>query len=116
MLHAERLEDRPRVLPRDVLEVEGEAVDEPPVPEREQLHRGDVTVDGEPYHVDGAHRPLVRRLPLREALDRVEPVPVTGRLLERSSAGRSAHRSLERAADRPVSPERNSITPSMISP
>ena len=71
VLDAERLEDRLAILPLDVLEVEREAVDHLPVPEREQLDRGAVALDGEPDHVDRADGALVGRLALREALDRM---------------------------------------------
>ena len=71
MLDAERLEDRCPVLARDILEVEREAVDEPAVAEREQLHGGAVSLDGEPDHVDRPDRTLVGRLALGQALDRM---------------------------------------------
>ena len=82
VLEAERLEDRRAILPLDVLEVEGEAVDEPAVAQGEELHRGALAVRGEPDHVDRPHRAPVGGLPLREALDRAQPVAVARGLLE----------------------------------
>ena len=100
VLDAERLEDRRPVLAGDVLEVEGEAVDELAVPQREQLDGGAVVLDGEADHVDRPHRPLVRRLPLREALDRPQPVAIARRLLESLLGRRLPHPSFERTQDR----------------
>ena len=65
VLEAEPLQDRRPVLPFDVLEVEGIAVDQPAVAEREQLHRGAIAVDGEADHVDRADGPPVGTLSLR---------------------------------------------------
>jgi len=66
VLDAERLDQRGRVLPGRVLEVEAVAVDQAPVPEREDLHGRAIALDGDPDHVDRSDRPLVGRLPLRE--------------------------------------------------
>ena len=101
VLDAERLEDRGAVLPCDVLQVEGKPVDELAVAEREELHRGAVAVDCESDDVDRPHRLLVRCLPLREALDRAQPVAVASGLLEALLGSGVAHPLLERAPDRP---------------
>ena len=100
VLEAEPLQDRGAILPLDVLEVERVAVDQPAVPEREQLHRGAVAVDREPDHVDRADGPPVGTLALGEALDRVQPVAVPRRILEPLLRRRLAHPRLQRAHDR----------------
>ena len=116
MLHTERLEDRGAILALDVLEMEREAVDHLAVPQREELHRRAVAVDREPDHVDRADGALVGGLPLGEALDRAQPVAVARRLLVALLGGGLAHRRSSARRIGRVSPERNSITPSMISP
>ena len=114
VLDAEPLEDRRRSCPATFSRWKAN-VDELAVAEREELHRGPVAVDGEPDHVDRAHRLLVRRLTCGEALDRPQPVAVPSGLLE-PLLGRLAHpRSSARRIGR-VSPERNPITPSTIAP
>ena len=100
VLDDERLEDRLRVLARDVLEVEAVAVDHLPVAEREDLHGRLVAVDREPDHVDRPDVAPVGRLPLGEVPDREEPVPVARRLLEALVRRRLAHPLLELALDR----------------
>ena len=117
VLEHERLEDRLRVLARDVLEVEPVAVDHLPVAQREDLHGGLVAVDREADDVDRPDVAPVRRLALREVPDREEPVPVARGLLEALVGGGLAH-PLRRARAWIVcvSPERNPMTPSMTAP
>ena len=117
VLEAEALEDRRPILSFDVLEVEGVAVDQLAVPEREQLHGGAVAVDRQSDHVDRADGAPVGTLALGQALDREEPVAVPSRILvalllpQASRIRCSSDRTIER-----VSPERKSITPSICSP
>ena len=87
-----------------VLEVEAVAVDQLPVAQREELHRGPIAVDRDPDRVDRPDRPLVRRLPLGEVADREETVPVARRLLEALVLGRQLHLPLQLAHDRPRLP------------
>ena len=89
------------VLPLDVLEMEAVAVDQLPVAQREDLHRGAVALGGDPDHVDRPDRALVGRLPLGEVPHREETVPVARRLLEALVLGRQLHLLLELAQDRP---------------
>ena len=103
VLEAERLEYRRRVLSVDVLEVEGVAVDQLAVAQGEDLDGRAVALDREPDHVDRADRAPVCRLPLGQVADREEPVAIAGRFLVSSNS-----RTIGR-----VSPERNSITPSI---
>ena len=100
VLEAEAFEDGLAVLPFHVLEVERVAVDQAAVTEREELHRRTIAVDGEADHVDRADCAPVGALPLGEALDRVEPVAVPGRVLEPLLRRRLAHPRLERPHDR----------------
>ena len=117
VLEHEGLEDRLRILARDVLEVEPVAVDHLPVTQREDLHGRLVAVDGEPDDVDGPDRPLLGGLPIREMADREEAVAIARRLLE-ALLGRSLAHSLAsaRAWMVCVSPERKPMTPSITSP
>ena len=101
VLDRERLQQRRRVLAVDVLEVEAVAVDQPPVAQREDLHRGPVALDGQPDHVDRADRAPVGRLPLDQVPHREQAVAVAGRLLEALALGRLLHLPLELALDRP---------------
>ena len=101
VLDRERLEQRGRVLAVDVLEVEGVAVDQPAVAQREDLHRRPVALDGEPDHVDAADRAPVGRLPLDQVPHREQPVAVARRLLEALALGGVLHLPLELALDRP---------------
>ena len=71
VLEHEGLEDRRRVLPVDVLEVEAVPVDELAAAEREDLHGRAVALGGDADHVDRADRAPVGGLPLGEVLDRV---------------------------------------------
>ena len=110
VLEDERLEDRLRVLARDVLEVEAVAVDHLPVAQREDLDGSLVAVDREP---DDVHRPDVApvgRLPVGEVSDREEAVSIARRLLEALVRRGLAH-PLGRAPPGSVcvSPERNPI-------
>ena len=100
VLEAERLEDRRPVLSLDVLEMEGVAVDQPSVSEREQLHGGPIAVRREADHVDRAHGPSVGPLSLREALDREQAVAIPCSLLVALGSGGFAHLPLELTNDR----------------
>ncbi len=99
VLQAEGLEDGGAILSLDVLEVEREAVDEPPPTEGEELHRGAVAVRGEPDHVDRPHGALVGGLPLRKALDGAQPVSVARGLLEPLLGRGRSHPLLQGAPD-----------------
>ena len=81
--------------------MEAVAVDQLPVPQREDLHRRPVALSRDPDHVDRPDRPLVRRLPLGEVPHREQPIPVPSRLLEALVLGRLPHLLLELAQDRP---------------
>ena len=116
MLHAEGLEDRRPVLPRDVLEVEGEAVDELPVAEREELHGGPVASTASPITsmVPTARLSAACRCArLSIAWSRLRYRAASSK---RSSAAAARIRCSSARRIGRVSPERNSITPSMISP
>ena len=99
VLDDERLEDRLRVLARDVLEMEAVAVDHLPVAEREHLHGRLVAVDREPDDVDRPDVSPVGRLPVGEVADREEAVPVARGLLEALVRRCLAHALLELALD-----------------
>ena len=88
-------------------------VDQLPVPQREELDRGPVAVDGEPDHVDRPDRPSVCALALGQALDREQAVPVPGRVFEALLYGSVAHLRIELRTIERVSPERKLITPSI---
>ena len=75
-------------------------VDHLPAPQREDLDGGARALGGDPDHVDRARLAPVRALPLGEVLDREEPVPVAGRVLEALVRGRLAHPALESPHDR----------------
>ena len=100
VLEDERLEDRLRVLARDVLEVEPVAVDHLPVAQRKDLHGGLVAVDREADDVDRPDVAPVRRLPVGEVTDREEPVPVARGLLEALVGRGLAHALRELGLDR----------------
>jgi len=95
--------------------VEAIAVDELAVAQREDLHRRPVALDRDPDRIDRADRAPVGRLPLRQVADRVQPVAVARCVLEALLRGRLLHPPLESRWIGRVSPERNSITRSMIS-
>ena len=78
------------------------AVDHPPVAQREDLHGRALAVDGDPDDVDVSDRAPVGRLPLGEALDRVQPVAVARGVLVALLGRGGAHLLLELAPDRPV--------------
>ena len=101
VLEHERLEDRLRVLARDVLEMEPVAVDHLPVAQREDLHGRLVATDREPDDVHGAHVAPVGGLPIREVPDREEPVPIARGLLEALLGGGLAHALRQLGLDRP---------------
>ena len=100
VLENEGLEDRRRVLPLDVLEVEAVAVDQLPVPQREDLDDGAVVHVCDADHVDRPDGRLVGTLPLGEVAHREEPVSEAGGLLEALVVGRTLHPLLELAHDR----------------
>ncbi len=99
VLHAERLDERLQVLAGGVLERQAVAVDHAPVAQREHLDGRHVAADGEADHVDRADVPAVRGLTLGEMADRVEPVPLPGRLFELLLRGGLAHAALELLLD-----------------
>ncbi len=100
VLDEERLEHVRVLLPRDVLEVERVAVDHLAAAQREDLHRAAVARERDADHVDVADVAAVCGLPLREVLDREEPVAVARRLLELLLLGGGAHPLLHVAQDR----------------
>src|SRR5207342_2013497 len=100
VLEHERLENRLRVFPCNVLEVEAVAVDHLAVTKRKDLHRGPVAVDCEPDHVDRSNGTLLGRLAVREMPDREEAIPVPRRLLETLFRRRLAHALPELVLDR----------------
>src|SRR5438552_2716057 len=100
VLEAEGLEHGGDVLTRNVLEVEGVAVDQPPVTQREDLEHRAIAFGGEPDHIDRADRASIRGLALGEVLDAPEPVAVAGRLLEALRGGGVLHLLFELALDR----------------
>ena len=89
------------------------AVDHLSVAQREDLHRRAVAVERDPDHVDGAHSALVRRLPLGQVPHREEAVAVARGLLELLVGGASFIRRSSSRMIGSVSPDRNSITPSI---
>src|SRR5207244_2541146 len=100
VLQAERLENRRRVLPADVLEMERVAVDHLPVAEWEDLHDRAVPLGRKADDVDGADRTAICGLALGEVLHRAQTVSVAPRVLE-SLLGRGlAHLPLQLALDR----------------
>jgi hypothetical protein len=100
VLETEGLEHGQPVLTFDVLQMEGVTVNQFAVTEWKHLHRRLLTVERKPNHVRGTHGPLVRRLPGRERVDRLQPVPIASRILV-SLLGRSfLHFLLQRACDR----------------
>src|SRR5216117_3990347 len=76
------------------------AVDHLAAAKREDLHDSAVALEREPEHVDVADVTPVRRLPLREMLDREQTVAVPRRLLEPLGLGGLPHAALEVALDR----------------
>ena len=100
VLQAERLDNRRRVLPADVLEMERVAVDHLPVAEWEDLHDRAVPLGRKADDVDGADRTAICGLALGEVLHRAQTVSVARRVLE-SLLGRGlAHLPLQLALDR----------------
>ena len=97
---AELLDDRLEVLAGDVLELEAVAVDEPPVPQREDLHRCTVAVHGEPDHVDRLGPALRCGLALGEMTHGEEPVAIPGGIFETLLGSRGRHLALELVGDR----------------
>ena len=100
VLETERLQHRRDVLPTDVLEVEGIAVDHLPVAERKDLNDRTVTLDGEADHVDRADRATISSLALGEVLHGAQAIPVARCILEPLLRGRVAHPLLELALNR----------------
>ena len=100
VLQRERLEDRPDVLPRDVLEVERVAIDEPAVAKRKDLHHGAIPVHGEADHVDRADGAAIRVLALCQVLHGPQAVPVPRGVLEAFLCSGLAHLPLELPLDR----------------
>ena len=100
VLEAERLEHRLRILTFDVLEVEGVAVDQLAVAKRKHLHRRPVGLGSDADHVHRPDGPLVGCLPLGEASDREQAVPVARRLLVALLGRGVAHLPLQLADDR----------------
>src|SRR5205823_5213921 len=68
----------------------------------EHLHRRPLGRDGDPDDVDRPDRLPLDGLPLRQALDRAQPVPVARRVLEALLRRRLAHLLLEPPADRAI--------------
>ena len=97
---AELLDDRLEVLAGDVLELEAVAVDEPPVPQREDLHRCTVAVNREPDHVDRLGPALRCGLALGEMTHGEEPVAIPGGVFETLLGSRDRHLALELGGDR----------------
>ena len=92
------------------------AVDQLAVAERETPAPRPVAVDREPDHVDRPDRALVRRLTRREAVDRLQPVPVSGRVLEALLRGGRTICCSSVATIVRVSPDEEPITASITSP
>src|SRR5207248_6088557 len=70
----------------------------------EDLDGGPPRRDGDADHIDRADLAALDRLPLRQPLDRVQPVAVARRVLEALPGRGVAHLLLEPALDRPVVP------------
>jgi hypothetical protein len=82
--------------------VEAVAVDQPPVAQREDLHRRALALDGDPDHVDACRRARSAGLAARTRWPhREEPVAVARRLLEALASAAVLHLPLELALDRP---------------
>src|SRR5581483_9761927 len=100
VLEAEGLDERGHVLAADVLEVEAVAIDQLPVPEREDLHGCAVAAGRDSDHVRTGGAARVRRLPFGQMPDREQAVAVAGGVFEPLGRRGRLHLRLELAHDR----------------
>ncbi len=102
VLEAELLEHLSDVLARGVLEMECVAIDHAAVTQRKDLDGRPLGRDRNADHVDRPDRLALDRLPLRQSLDRAQPIAVASGILEPLSGRRLLHLLGEPTPDRPV--------------